>query len=610
MPCIRTDCSAWVSSLLAFLCLLGSGAALCAEKAGFWLAIRSNTVIDRQVAEEIGARAGMIVLRAPAEGKSPGYSFPEIVARLKTEAPDTPVLSYAQISRIQTRGRIETHLLSGLDFGPLLDKTTNRKGREVSYVNITDTEVRRRIVERLAVERRRLGVDGFAVDLASRKPSVRPRALANICDAKPSFCDLYARSMDDVFSRLNAALGAGGTLLYNGLWNLAPGMLADQAQLLLHADAASIEYFGMVPGERRVGFTENILPYLDSIPRLPKGKPVLFFARGPWRYMDYVADYSWQRYLYASFLLVRRPGDMFKYHTSFQIPAHAGRVGGMDIYSDWKHIDLGNALGPYRVEGGLYLRDFARGRVVVAPDDGNGGQTRLTAPRFTPEGQQVSGEVSVAPGQALILLDARPEPQPARHLISARKMASWGWTNADLVAAPDGEWLHLHPLPAGLEGEHDIWLDIERSLSPFQRLELTAVLQDPAAAALAVAEVDDPRGEHAWVVVAVQPSGSTSGTKRLREAVQFRTSHLARERWPWLYLEHKPNSPKPIVLDGPAVFSATDYRFRRWSHLRLVGPLKVSAVRLSRRADAPYSAGAPAGPDKTVSPPTAAIFAW
>jgi hypothetical protein len=153
-----------------------------------------------------------------------------------------------------------------------------------------------------------------------------------------------------------------------------------------------------------------------------------------------------------------------------------------------------------------------------------------------------------------------------------------------MAKTPQGERVSLTTLPPALEGEHDVLLDRERSLVPFDRLEIDAALLDPASAVLAVAEVDDPGGRNAWAIVTAQKPGGTRSPAQMRDAVQFRSRALPRDgTWPDLLQEHDPAGAGPIVLDGSRVFAKTDLRFRRWSHLRFVGPLEVSAVTLSRR---------------------------
>jgi hypothetical protein len=554
-----------------------------AEKAAFWIEPRASMLIDSQTVDEIAPRAGIIVLRTTVRGPAPGYALTDVVGRIKRKAPAPPVLSYAWLSRQRSGGRIEGYLFRGLNINiPLVTVDGGRDGK-VAYLDVTDAAVRKAVVERLASERERLGVDGFAVDLVNRLPDTRPKPLANICNAKPGFCDIYAKSMDELIATLNAALGDNGTLIFNGLRSFEPGVLEQQSRLLEQADGAAIAGFGLVPGLGGRGFKADVLAYLDAAPRWPADKPVLFFGRGPWGYIGYEEDYRRQRYLYASFLLARRPVDMFKYLSSFQVPAHAGRAGGLDFYADW-NVDLGAAEGPYRVERGLYLRNFSGGRVAVAPDDGGGGTLRLDSTYYTPEGRVVSGEVRLTGGEGLILLNARqrvPEYPPRRH-IDAVKIAGWGWAQSSTTGAPGSARVRLAPLPAGLEWEHDLLLDYERSLVPFERLEVDAALAGPGASLLAVADVDDPKGEHMRAVIVVAQAGLAGGAAELGEAVQYRTQPRPTERWPRIAVQYQPGAKS--VLDGPALFASTPYRFRRWSHLRLTGPLDVAGITLERRA--------------------------
>ena len=562
-------------------------AAFNANAAGntaFWLEPSSNTIIDQQVASEIGHRAGLIVLRAGRNSPETAYMFPAIVARLKKNAPKTPVLSYAWVNRSAEKGRIEADLLRGANIGKPLFEIDDAGQGKVKFLDITDTDVRRNVVNRLSTERNRLGVDGFAVDLATRTPNVRPKPLASICQKKVGFCDNYSKGMDELFAKLQAALGTNGMLVYNGLFNFESGQIKDQAKLLAHADAVAVEYFGMDPNEKIHSFTKDILPYLNIIPRLPKNKPVLIFARGPWAYSDYLTDYRWQRYLYASFLLARREGDLFKYHASFQIPAHKGRAGGLDFYADWE-ASLGDALGPFRLQGKLYRREFSRGMVVVAPDDGSGGKIQITGTLFTLEGNSVSGEIRLAPGDSLILLNKLDavRNRPVSDVYGAKYIASWGWTNAELSRTSGGDRLILAKLPAQLEGEHDLLLDYERSLAPYERLQIDVKLLEPSSAVFAVAEVDDPKGRHIWVVVEINRSQNKLDKPRMLEPVQFRFSPRKKknELWPLIHIDYNPDNNNPILLDGSKVFSGTDYRFRRWSHVRFAGPLEISEISLS-----------------------------
>ncbi|NOS73371.1 MAG: hypothetical protein HOP36_02275 [Methyloglobulus sp.] len=149
---------------------------------------------------------------------------------------------------------------------------------------------------------------------------------------------------------------------------------------------------------------------------------------------------------------------------------------------------------------------------------------------------------------------------------------------------PEGDRIKLTPLPAQLEGEHDMLLDYERSLAPYERLEINAKLLDSSSAIFAVAEVDDPNGKHMWLVLEISRSREKLGKPKMRVAVNFRmpTPRKGEDKlWPLIHIEHKPDDKTPILLDGSKVLKGTDYRFRRWSHVRFAGSLEVSEVSLS-----------------------------
>jgi len=572
----------WFLCSLFFLSILINSEVSAKENVVFWLEPRSNRVFDDQVLGELGARADLIVLRAARNHHSDMYTFSSVVSSLKTKAPQVPVLSYAWINRKPQKGRIEASLLDGVDIENVLAETRSTNNGYVKYFDITDSDVRKNLVSRLKVERINLGVDGFAIDGAIRSPTIRPKVLAKVCQAKVGFCEKYAAGMDDLFMELRAAVGGDDMLVYNGLFNFAPGQIEDQSRLLEQADAVAIEYFGMNPGMQSHDFSNDILPYLHVISSLPKNKSILFFGRGPWQYSNYEDDYRWQRYLFASFLLGKREFDYFKYHASFQVPPHKGRTGGLDVYADW-NMNLGAALYPFVVDKGLYKRDFLHGLVVVSPDDGYGGKIRLIDKKFDSEGNEVTGEVFLAPGESLILFNEHPKDsiKPVSQVYTASNLASWGWFGAKLVETKMGEHLKLMTLPEELLGEHDLLLDYERSLTPFRYLEIKADFSKPDSAIQVVVEVDDPAGRHSWIVLEISSDPADLLSQREIEEVAFRSPPRIKrkEYWPLFHLQSNQNG-NTIVLDGIRVLENTGYQFRRWSHIRFVEQLDVSSVTL------------------------------
>lgn len=568
--------------LLASLC---SFAAYSARDVPFWISIRSNGVIDRQVAEVIGSKAGVIILRAAKTAEVSKYDYKNVVETLRANAPGVPVLAYAWATRQAQNGRIETEINKGLKSSTALALLEEHGQGEMRFLDITSEVVRRDIVKTLIQADADLAVDGLAIDLATRTPIKRPGPLAKKCRSQVDLCEKYASSMDSMFREIKRDLGSGNQLVFNGLFNFHDGQLFDQIRLLDSADMAAVEYFGFDPNESSHSFKKDVLPYLNVVSSLPRSKAVLVFGRGAWSYSDYVDDYLWQRYLYSGYLLAGRGNDLFKYHSSFQVPAHKGRSGGIDIYADW-NSKLGHAKGNYYQLDGLYIREFTRGVVIVAPDDGNGGVFKVPERLFTLEGQAVSGRISLARGSGLILLQHqdRGDDKPVQYNLSASKVGSWGWSYADYISDSSKGYMSLKSLPSSLTGEHDLLLDYERSLTPYRTLELDVRFKNPEARAFVIAEVDDPRQNHMWAVVEVNPSPVTTTPEDMIEAMEFRSlpKKVNQPRWPLLQYNLSEPSSGDIVLHGPQIFKDSGLRFRRWSHLRLIGTLDFYSLTLSR----------------------------
>lgn len=561
------------ASLGAFLYAATSAAT---GNVAYWLEPRSTQLFGKQVIAALADKARIVVIRAPAKGPTSGYDYPTVVARIKSATPGTPVLAYAQPLRIVDKGRIETDVLKPDLPVAVAAQTRNDEAGTIRFVDIDNDASRGLVVDTLSRARSRLNVDGFALDLLTRTPSPVPQALAKRCAAEKDYCERYAAGVDAFLAELKQRLQAG-YLIYNGLFTSRPGLLQDQLRLLNTADAAIVEYFGLNPNRREHSFSIDILPYLKAMQQLPPDKALFVFGRGPWSYTDYVDDYRWQRYLYASFLLAARSQDSFKYHASFQVPAHKGRSGGFDHYADWD-LNLGEPLESMSVVNGLYQRRFANGLVIVAPDDGPGGRLHLAQPYANPEGETLQGDLRFAAGEAAILLTRAPERPPVLTSFDAKAIAAWGWQHAALEQANGGTMLRLAPLPDKLAGEHDLLLEHSRSLSTFNTLAIDARLESDAAAIYAVAEVDDARREHMWLVVAITRGEGIPATSAERVLFRIPTPNAS---IPWPHVE-RPDIASPMTLDGEAIAAKAGLKFRRWSHVRFSGQVGIFSIALTQ----------------------------
>lgn len=204
-----------------------------------------------------------------------------------------------------------------------------------------------------------------------------------------------------------------------------------------------------------------------------------------------------------------------------------------------------------------------------------------------PGGTPRKGVLRLAPGEGEILLNdkVRVPEMPVGIVFTARAISTWGWPDATLFTDRAEDVLRLSPVTGKMEGEHDLLLDYERSLEPYQKLEISAVLKDPDSSMLAVAEVDDPKGEHELMVIEVSGSEAVgAGRPHRGEAVDFRAPRKIKkaELWPWFSVRHIADQQGNTLLDGPSLAGQAGYRFRRWSHLRFVGAVDVKSVSLGK----------------------------
>ena len=114
-----------------------------------------------------------------------------------------------------------------------------------------------------------------------------------------------------------------------------------------------------------------------------------------------------QRYLLSSYLMAA--GDNSYYGIAIDKTAP---YGGMAFFDDW-NIDVGNPLGAYSEQNGIYKREFSKALVVVNPND-SAKSLFLNKTYYTPEGQAVSGRYTLNSHEGQILLNANPANQPGQ----------------------------------------------------------------------------------------------------------------------------------------------------------------------------------------------------
>jgi hypothetical protein len=594
---MNTKCqlTRWLCTVVAFyaffqipLCVPASWSAqgpLSGPKANvaFWIGTNTNEILDDATVNFIVNHAGIVVLNAPLKGKEPLYDYASIVKRFHVAKPDLPVLGYTWANRKFEGVRIGGAFLEGYEDMVL----RNRRGKplkqaDVSYADVRNRNFRDWFCRRVEGLVTKMSVDGMAFDASVRVPSHRPMPLAAMCKENPGFCKDYGDGMDSLFAEMRRTLSPK-LMIYNGLWNTHEGLLKSQEELLRHADGAAIEHFGMHPRDElnaESSFSNDILPFLQVMQSHPS-KMFLVFGRGPWEYVDYRSDYMWQRYLYCCYLLGSGTKTFFKYISSFQVPAHEGRSGGIDVYQDWD-IKLGKADSPFRQHGGMFVREFNNGEILVLPQGQKSLSYPLVGERFTPEGESLKGHVDVLPGQGIILLKDRPKPvgnllidlgNPTPNIVPER---------SEIVRQSEGKnILRLKRTPKESEWEHDFMLDSLRSLNPGTLLHIRAKTADSNCKILLLAEIDDTQKKHEFAVLEFSGGIRASSQIRMQPGISYRIDKT-NASLPWISvptpLEYSGNW-KTYVVDGQNLLGPTGrYAFRRWVQMRIIGDIDIDYV--------------------------------
>jgi hypothetical protein len=554
---------------------------------GFWIGTNTNEILDDALVNSIANRAGIVVLNSFPKGDEALYDYPSIVKRFHKAKPGLPVLGYTWATKKHEGKRIGGSILEGYEEVAL----RTRRGKplkvgDVLYGDVRNPKYHEWLSRTVVNFVTKSGLDGMLFDEVIRTPSIRPKPLASMCQENPGFCKEYGVGLNSLFEKVQRALSPK-LMIYNGLANLEKGMLKDQEELLRYADGATIEHFGMTPRDA-VGsgpsFSDQILPFLQIMQSHPS-KTFLVFGRGPWDYVDYRQDYLWQRYLFCSYLLGAGAKTFFKYHSSFQVPAHEGRSGGVDLYADWD-IDLGKAHTTFSQHDGLYTRDFENGVVLVLPQGVEPRTYSFGVERFTLEGESVKGHVKVSPGQGIILFKERPKLVGNLRIdmgsSTANTVPHWG----EVVRQGDGKnILRLKRTPKEREWEHDFILDWVRSLSPGASLSMRVKTPDTNCKILLLAEVDDTKREHEFAVLEISSGGPASGEPRVKPGIFYRMDR-ADAKLPWISVPvslKSSESWKTHSFNGRELFEPTKrYAFRRWVLMRIIGDMDIEYVDIRR----------------------------
>jgi hypothetical protein len=547
--------------------------------AGFWAHISTSTpnVFDDQLLAHFVQNFAGITLRSWLHAPDPRCDFASVVQRIKAMNPQIPVLLYTHAEAYHPGGQDpKESILEGYqELGDLL-MTEWPQGPTFYFGDPRKPEFRQWLIDRTTTWVEALGCDGAFFDAVQ------------VTNSYPLPDDEIAAYLDGIrtlFDEMTTSLGPDRLTMYNGLWSdeggALPGMLDRQLTLLPHTNAAFIEYFGFDPVRNNQA---DVVPYL-TIPTQFPDKTLIFNGRGLYAYGTYQDDYLRQRYDYTSYLLAAGDHAYFKYCATFSEVTPTGRTGADAFYADWG-VALGDALGAVsQLENGLYVRKFELGVVVVNPEPPAGqiGQTQVFrpgAPVFDPEGKLYRNSVPVDPGVGLLLLYRPILPKSGVQIDFGDPAAPGGdWPSA----TRHDDYLHLDATAPSAQWQHDVLLDVVRSLNPATTVHIQARTQDPACRLDLVVEVDDADGVADRAIVAIGMQPMPAGTPSVVVPTNpFRSPNRATKRDSFA-------ADVALVADGhwhnvsvnaQAIFAAAGGRYtaRRLSHLRLIGTLDVRAI--------------------------------
>ena len=546
----------------------------------FWLGVQANQQIDIQVAEHLKDSAEIVVFRAYFEGAIPKYNLSEVIARIRDSVESVPILIYAWVSRYFENQRSGSAINSWLDEQPelLIKPLLGRK--MTTFGNVIDQNYREKVVANISEAITNLNADGVAIDLAIRNPDKYPKLISQYCLVNKKFCSDYAKGMDASFMKLKETM-ANKLVIYNGLWNYDKNTIKNQLKLLKYNDATIVEYFGMDPRKSEHSFQNDILPYLDVMKNFPDNKKLFVYGRGKWHYTDFNEDFLWQRYLYCSFLLGARDNTYFKYHSTFQVATIKGRSGGIDKYLDWV-IPLGKPKETYQFNNGVYSREFSKGMVfLVRDDEKKPKKIMLEKEQYSPEGKLYYGEITIQPGEALLLLNQKQANKTDIYVADLEKLADWSGANW-IQIDKQTKYLAIEPITTpGLQGEHDIFLERNRSLAIYSKLQLKVKSESDNGSLFIVVEVDDPEGRLMKLLIVLESKNDPLLSKKyllpeFRRPYHDRSPRAAVINGPVL----RKDTFQTIELDGPSLLNDSGYKFRGWRYLRVNGKIKLSSIKL------------------------------
>src|SRR5262245_50072640 len=273
----------------------------------FWLAYTNpnRSALDLMTPEFrqfVGKRCtnGCLVLHVRRD------EFTQLVTRWKEDFPALKILRYARVQRIS-----DSRLVGGSFFQManehsgewcvLVSGTPNPRIDEHGYMwmDITNEAFRAAIVTHLAEEVRTSGCDGLAID--SHHWDLQGPETAENGDALNAAWQAGAIAF---LEEMKSELGAGFTVIFNGLWGFEEHLPVKQGEMVPSADGVAVEFFGVdghvgdlaTPDVEWPWFVENLNTQLSTV---GIGKFVNVNSQRLSEYANYADDYATALYCYG-----------------------------------------------------------------------------------------------------------------------------------------------------------------------------------------------------------------------------------------------------------------------------------------------------------------------
>jgi len=528
-----------------------------------WLSISGvpNTILDSALRRFLLTSASQVVV---LNGERAGYA--DAVRAIKRGFPTLKVLRYANAQRLPVRRVASTmypHFLEHKSTQVLQVRRDDgsiepRIGTDGTiWIDITSAGARAFIVSHLVEQVAAHGVDGVAID--SFHTDLIP---GRIVDGEQKSSE-WPGACEQILQALRAAM-PDKQIWFNGLWPFSKTLLQAQSALLAFADGASMEFYGY---DGRPNGTSNDfetwVARLNAVIAAHADKQIL--VRGTPagdQYYDYRTDLRQARYCYGCYLLARTSRLSFSYGQSFQmtrLPKH--RTGATSILS-YFDLPLGEPIEPAAQNAtGGWSRRYYGGAVFVAPASGPAQSWQATSDWWTTLGNRVMAGTSIAlaPGDAAILLDNRPQPAPTAVDVDVAGSRSDSFTDG-----VSGEWL-----VQGVTGEYE-----------YGRLILTLRSIDPDSAVLVRFETDDNdvvTPQRPFGILTILPEGGTydpgNADYAYNQGPSLGAAHVTNgERYPTDGASHQMTVVLAKVCDPLPCF--------RVISVRAIGSVHVEGIRL------------------------------